>query len=190
MSSADADTWWSTTTGAGLFVASHSHRRLLLRLRQQRERPQGGRRWRDGRDQLQQQHGLGLRRGFRSLGDGRFEFGLFAQGNTNKNQSDPSQTAPFVTAILKNNGTTEFALRGADATTGDLATYYKGALPSGWSPMKKQGAIVLGSGGDCCAANNNLSDGTFYEGSIVSGYPSDATENAIQANTVAAGYSK
>ena len=36
----------------------------------------------------------------------------------------------------------------------------------GWSPMKKQGAIVLGSGGDCCKPGGgaNLSAGTFYEG--------------------------
>jgi hypothetical protein len=38
--------------------------------------------------------------------------------------------------------------------------------------------------------NTNLSDGTFYEGCLVSGYPSDAVENAVQANIVAAGYSK
>jgi hypothetical protein len=56
--------------------------------------------------------------------------------------------------------------------------------------MKKQGAIVLGSGGDCCATNTNLCDGTFYEGCLVSGYPSDTTENAVQANIVAAQYSK
>jgi len=56
--------------------------------------------------------------------------------------------------------------------------------------MKKQGAIVLGSGGDCCATTTNQSQGTFCEGCIVSGYPSDATENAIQANIVAAGYGK
>jgi len=118
------------------------------------------------------------------------EYGLFAQGDSKKNANDPTQSATFVTATLKNNGTTEFSLRGGDATTGALTTYYKGGLPGGWSPMKKQGAIVLGSGGDCCATNNNLSDGTFYEGCIVSGYPSDATENAVQANIVAAGYSK
>jgi non-reducing end alpha-L-arabinofuranosidase len=116
------------------------------------------------------------------------EYGIFAQNNTNKNQNDPSQTATFITAVLKNNGTTEFALKGADATTGDLTTYYKGGLPAGWSPMKKQGAMVLGSGGDCCATNTNLSDGTFYEGCLVSGYPSDATESAVQANIVAARY--
>jgi hypothetical protein len=101
------------------------------------------------------------------------EYGVFAQNSTAKNQNDPSQTATYVTAVLKNNGTTEFALRGSDATAGSLSTYYKGALPGGWSPMKKQGAIVLGSGGDCCATNTNLSIGTFYEGCIVTGYPKD-----------------
>ena len=34
----------------------------------------------------------------------------------------------------------------------------------------------------------NHSAGTFYEGAMVAGYPSDATENAVQANIVAAGY--
>jgi hypothetical protein len=120
------------------------------------------------------------------------EFGVFAQNNTNKNQNDPTQTSAYVTALLKNNGTTEFALRGGDATSGSLGTFYKGALPGGWSPMKKQGAIVLGSGGDCCKPGGgaNLSDGTFYEGCIVTGYPTDATENAVQANVVAAGYGR
>jgi hypothetical protein len=56
--------------------------------------------------------------------------------------------------------------------------------------MKKQGAIVLGSGGDCCAKNTNQSLGTFYEGAIVSGYPSDATDGAVQNNIVAAGYGR
>jgi hypothetical protein len=54
--------------------------------------------------------------------------------------------------------------------------------------MRKQGAIILGSGGDCCIDNVNISVGTFYEGAMVSGYPSDATESAVQANIVAAGY--
>jgi hypothetical protein len=37
--------------------------------------------------------------------------------------------------------------------------------------MKKQGAIVLGSGGDCCKPGGgaNLSAGTFYEGAVVAG---------------------
>jgi hypothetical protein len=117
------------------------------------------------------------------------EDGMVA-GNTNPNNNNPSQTATYITAIEKNNGTTEWALRGADATKGTLTTYFKGALPAGKNPMKKQGSIVLGSGGDCCRTNNNLSAGTFYEGAIVAGYPSDATEDAIQANIVSAGYGK
>ncbi|HEU5353162.1 MAG TPA: arabinofuranosidase catalytic domain-containing protein [Actinocrinis sp.] len=64
---------------------------------------------------------------------------------------------------------------------------WNGSLPPGCNPMKQQGAIMLGSGGDCCASNTDLSDGTFYEGAIVAGYPSDATDNAVQADIVAAG---
>jgi len=106
------------------------------------------------------------------------------------NSNTPSITYKFVTAIEKNNGTTEWALKGGDATTGSLSTIYKGALPGGKNPMKKQGAVVLGAGGDCCYSNTNASAGTFYEGAIVAGYPSDATEDAIQANIVSAGYGK
>jgi hypothetical protein len=118
------------------------------------------------------------------------EAGLFSMGSSGKNNNVPTMTNTFITAVLKNNGTTEFQLKGGDATTGSLSTFYKGGLPGGWSPMKKEGAIVLGSGGDCCSTNTNLSVGTFYEGAIVTGYPTDATESAVQANIVAAGYGK
>jgi hypothetical protein len=118
------------------------------------------------------------------------EGGIYAQNNQNKNNNVLSLTSTYVTAVEKNNGTTEFSLRGGDATTGSLSTYYKGSLPGGYNPMKKQGAVILGAGGDCCYSNNNASYGTFYEGAIVSGYPSDATDDAVQANVVSAGYGK
>jgi hypothetical protein len=118
------------------------------------------------------------------------EGGVFSGLTTGKNNELMSQTSTYVTAIEKNNGTTEFALKAADATAPALNTYYKGALPGGKNPMKKQGAIVLGSGGDCCYSNNNASEGTFYEGAIVAGYPSDATDAAVHANVVSAGYGK
>lgn len=51
-------------------------------------------------------------------------------------------------------------------------------------------AIVLGSDGGCCNTNTNQGQGTLNEGCIISGYPSDATENDIQVNIVAPGYSK
>jgi hypothetical protein len=117
-----------------------------------------------------------------------FEGGLFAQTDRTMNSKAVSLPFTYVTAIQKNNGTSEFALRGADASKGSLSTFFQGKLP--YNGLSKQGAIVLGSGGDCCYSNNNASEGTFYEGAIVTGYPSDATEDAVQANIVSAGYGK
>jgi len=50
--------------------------------------------------------------------------------------------------------------------------------------MHKEGAIILGIGGD----NSKGSAGSFFEGAMTSGYPSDATENAVQANIASVGY--
>ncbi|HZM80110.1 MAG TPA: arabinofuranosidase catalytic domain-containing protein [Candidatus Limnocylindrales bacterium] len=121
---------------------------------------------------------------------GDLEFGLYSGGSQTWNPNQRAFTSPYVTAMLKNNGTTRFALKGANAQSGNLTTLWDGQLPPGYSPMRKQGAIILGSGGDCCKPGGgaNLSAGTFYEGAMVSGFPSDATENAVQANIVAAGY--
>jgi hypothetical protein len=116
------------------------------------------------------------------------ENGLFSGGSSSWNSSDLSETSPFVTAMVKNNGTTAMAIKGGNAQSGSLTTMYSGSLPSGYDPMKKQGAIILGSGGDCCETNQNADAGTFYEGAIVKGYPSDATDAAVQANIVAADY--
>jgi len=118
------------------------------------------------------------------------EWGLYPGGSQSWNPNQRAFTSKFVTAMLKNNGTSRFAIKGANGQSGNLSTLWDGALPNGYSPMKKQGAIVLGSGGDCCKPGGgaNLSAGTFYEGAMVAGYPSDATEAAIQANVVAAGY--
>lgn len=114
-----------------------------------------------------------------------FECGLKAGGNPNPNV--PSMAYTYVTAIEKNNGTSEYALRGGDATAGKLGSFYKGKLPF---KQAKEGAIILGSGGDCCYSNTTLSQGTFYEGAIIAGYPSDETEDAVQANIVAAQYGR
>jgi hypothetical protein len=116
------------------------------------------------------------------------EWGLYPGGSQSWNPNQRAFTSKFVTATLKNNGTSRFAIKGGNAQSGGLTTLWDGGLPSGYSPMKKQGAIILGSGGDCCNGNTNLSVGTFYEGAIVAGYPSDTTDNAVQANVVSAGY--
>ncbi|MEU9130742.1 alpha-L-arabinofuranosidase B [Kitasatospora sp. NPDC048540] len=116
------------------------------------------------------------------------ENGLFSGGSKTWNPHQVPQTSRFVTAMLKNNGTSQMALKGADAQSGSLTELYSGSLPGGWSPMHKQGAVILGSGGDCCQTNRNASAGTFYEGAMVRGYPSDATDAAVQADIAAAGY--
>ena len=118
------------------------------------------------------------------------EYGLFSGGSQSWNPNQKTMNYKFVTAMLKNNTTNLFALKGGNAASGALTTLYSGTLPAGWYPMKKQGAIILGCGGDCCKPGGgaNCSAGTFYEGVIVTGYPADSTDNAIQANIVAAGY--
>src|SRR5690349_725952 len=115
------------------------------------------------------------------------ENGLFAGGN-GSNTANTGRNSAFVTAMLKNNGTSTYAIKDGNAQSGSLATRYNGALPSqsGYRPMTKQGAIILGIGGD----NSNGSVGSFFEGVMTSGYPSDATENSVQSNIVAVGYSK
>ncbi|MFG1614561.1 arabinofuranosidase catalytic domain-containing protein [Nonomuraea wenchangensis] len=118
------------------------------------------------------------------------EWGLYPGGSQSWNTNQRAFPHKFVTATLKNNGTSRFAIKGSNAQSGSLYTLYDGPLPNGYSPMKKQGAIILGSGGDCCKPDGgaNLSAGTFYEGAMVAGYPTDATENAVQADIIAAGY--
>ncbi len=103
------------------------------------------------------------------------------------NLGDQPISSDFVTAMLKNNGKDTFALKAGNAQAGSLITKYSGSLPtikSGYIPMSLEGAIVLGTGGD----NSNWGQGSFFEGVMTSGYPTDAAEDAVQANIVAAGY--
>ena len=103
------------------------------------------------------------------------------------NANDPTINHRFLTAIIKGEPN-HWAIRGGNAQSGGLSTFYNGARPNvaGYNPMKKEGAIILGIGGD----NSIGAAGTFYEGVMTSGYPSDATENAVQANITTAGYAR
>jgi hypothetical protein len=114
------------------------------------------------------------------------ENGLFSGGN-GPNTANDGNSSDFVTALLKNNGQTTYALKGGNAQSGGLTTWWNGALPDigGYTPMHQEGAIVLGTGGD----NSNASVGTFFEGVMTAGYPTDAADNAVQASIVSAGYS-
>jgi hypothetical protein len=109
---------------------------------------------------------------------------------------------PYVTGMLKGlsakdcpSGLTSsgcFALKAGNSTSGKLewkfsaTTKNYGARPPGYSPQKKQGAIILATGGD----SSNTGNGIWFEGAIAKGAVPDATDDAIQANIVAAGYGK
>ncbi|MEV0537448.1 arabinofuranosidase catalytic domain-containing protein [Kitasatospora sp. NPDC050463] len=115
------------------------------------------------------------------------ENGMF-HTNTGSNKDPANQGIhfPFVSALEKNNGTSNFTLKYGNAASGGLTTTYSGALPNGYSPMKTDSSLLLGTGGD----NSPNGQGEFFEGAITAGFPSDATENAVQASITAAGYGK
>jgi hypothetical protein len=104
----------------------------------------------------------------------------------------PSAQAPlgaamnfnFVTGMLKGDGGRQWALRGGDASGGPLQPLWDGPRPHGYSPMRLQGAIILGIGGD----SSHSSVGLFYEGAIVAAYTSDAADAAVHASIVQTGY--
>jgi hypothetical protein len=114
------------------------------------------------------------------------ENGVFAGNSFAAPATNTGFSVNYITAMLKGDTNNHWALKGADAQSGTLKTLYDGARPAGYSPMKKQGAIILGIGGD----NSHTGEGTFFEGVMTSGYPTDAADDAVQANIVAAGYGK
>lgn len=118
------------------------------------------------------------------------EAGLFSGHAAKENAADPTiDFWRFVTAFMEGGGGDHWNLRGGNSQSGPLTTFYSGSRPAanqhgGYFPMHKQGGILLGTGGD----NGNGSSGTFYEGVMTRGFPSEATTDAVQANVVAARY--
>ncbi len=114
------------------------------------------------------------------------ENGLFSGKAAGLNSANKSIASSFFTAMVKGRPHT-FAIKAGDAQSGVLSTMYEGAYPTGgYDPMKKEGAIVLGTGGD----NSFMGAGDFFEGAMTTGYATDATDNAVHANIVAAGYGR
>ncbi len=98
----------------------------------------------------------------------------------------PNITWRFVTAMAKGEPHHWTSL-GGDAQRGALSVMFDGPrVDSTYDPMRKQGAILLGNGGD----NSVGSQGTFYEGAMTAAgtFPTDATDQLVQANVVAARY--
>jgi uncharacterized protein YuzE len=101
----------------------------------------------------------------------------------------PSITWRFVTATADGESH-HWRSMGGNAQQGELQVMYDGGRivndRSSYDPMRKQGAILLGNGGD----NSNGSQGTFYEGAMTAAgtFPTKETNQKIQANIVAAKY--
>jgi hypothetical protein len=119
---------------------------------------------------------------------GDFEAGVWSGGSAtttgNTNTNDPSMSGvPFAFGSLKTTSM-KYAIHVANLQTATaLTTVYDGASPKQWD---NQGGILLGIGAD----NSNNSFGTFFEGAITAGRPSDAADLAVFQNVKAVGYSK
>jgi hypothetical protein len=99
-------------------------------------------------------------------------------GGDTKQAQQPSINADFVTAMVK--GSSDgFTIKAADASArAGLTTYYAGRRPDGYQPMRKQGAIILGIGGD----NSDSAIGVFFEGAMTASFSSDSCDSLIQRN--------
>jgi hypothetical protein len=113
------------------------------------------------------------------------ENGVFS-GATNNDTGNTSVPYPYVTAVLIGRAGGTYALMAGDAQSGELKTMYDGPRPNGYTKMKKQGAIVLGTGGD----NSDHGQGYFFEGVMTTGAATTTVMSQIHANILAAGYGK
>ncbi len=98
----------------------------------------------------------------------------------------PNITWRFVTGMAKGEPH-HWTSMGGDAQRGDLSVMFDGPrVDATYDPMRKQGAILLGNGGD----NSNSSQGTFYEGAMTAAgtFPTNTTDQLVHANVAAAKY--
>jgi hypothetical protein len=117
---------------------------------------------------------------------GDLENGLWA-GDTSPYEANTPVTYKFVTGMVKGDSKSatwpngHWAIKVGNAQSGPLATPFDGKRPSDrYNPMRKEGAILLGTGGD----NSNADQGNWYEGLMTTHYSSNAADDAVQANIV------
>jgi hypothetical protein len=92
-------------------------------------------------------------------------------------------TSTYVTGMVKGDaaGKNHWTIKVGDAQSGGLTTPFDGTRPSTrYNPMRKEGAIGLGTGGD----NSNAAQGNFFEGVMTAAYASSSADDAVQANIV------
>ena len=101
--------------------------------------------------------------------------GAYRIGQVNPN--NPSLTWPIATVLSKSNGTTSWVLKVGDAARGRSSPRGTARCPPGYNPLKQEGGLSLGEGGD----GSKLGTGAFFEGVVIADVTSDATDAAIQA---------
>ncbi len=119
---------------------------------------------------------------------GDLENGLWAgDASPYSGNKSLSSTLKYITAFLKGDSKSttlpngHWAIKSGDATTGALALQFDGKRPSSrYNPMRKEGAIALGTGGD----NSNGAQGNFFEGIMTAKFSSDKADDAVQANII------
>ncbi len=100
----------------------------------------------------------------------------------NLSMNFPYAFGALTSEYVQAEGRSHYSIRSGNATAGNtLATAY-----DDWTEIEfvMEGAIILGIGGD----NSNWSWGTFYEGAMTAGRPTEATDQAVYANVQAARY--
>jgi non-reducing end alpha-L-arabinofuranosidase len=113
---------------------------------------------------------------------GDLENGLWA-GNVSPYENAKPITFKFVTGMVKGDapGKNHWTIKVGDAQAGPLTVPFDGERPSSrYNPMRKEGAIGMGTGGD----NSSGAIGNFFEGIMTAHYSSAAADEAVQANIV------
>ena len=113
---------------------------------------------------------------------GDLENGLWA-GNISPFPANTPVTYNLVTGMVKGDaaGRNHWTIKVGNAQSGVLAVPFDGQRPSErYNPMRKEGAIGLGTGGDA----SNGAQGNFFEGVMTSAYASSAADDAVQASIV------
>jgi non-reducing end alpha-L-arabinofuranosidase len=115
---------------------------------------------------------------------GDLENGLWA-GDSSPFEDNKPVTFQFVTAMVKGDkaGANRWGIKVGNAQDGPFSWKWAGPRPSSrYNPMRKEGAIGLGTGGD----NSNADQGNWFEGLMTTHYSSDKADDDVQANIVEA----
>ena len=120
---------------------------------------------------------------------GDLENGLWA-GDSSPYEGNQPITHKFITGMVKGDSKSDtwpdgrWAIKVGNAQSGSLDfAFPEGKRPSDrYNPMRKEGAIILGTGGD----NSNGAQGNWFEGLMTTHFSSNAADDAVQANIVSA----